>query len=159
MTPGILDVTSAQLEVVEREMQTIFEESQQLSGRIRKSERVQQISRYLYRIPFMKFRGGNFHKISANNSSLGKGTGMQLSNFEAGYITAIRWYRVTREQMNTTQNKKQSIIDVLGETVGHAMEDALIDDDVVLHTDGTGILTNASSAQTTTTLTFAGPTD
>lgn len=158
-TPGILDVTPAQLEVVEREMQMLFEESDQLSARVKKSEKVKTVSRYLYRAPYMKYRGGAFHKGSANNASLGKGTGMKLGSFSAGYITTYRGYRVTREQQNTTSSKAQSTIDVLSETVAHATEDAMIDDDIGLHQDGTGILTGASSAQTTTVLTFAGATD
>lgn len=158
-TPGILDVTSGQIEVVERDFQLIFEESDALGAKIRKSEKVQQVSRYLYRLPFMKYRGGAFRKISANNSSLGSGTGMVMSNFTAGYITTIRAYRVTREQKNTTSTKKQSVVDVFAETAAHALQDAMVDDDIGLHQDGTGILTNASSAATTTTLTFAGATD
>lgn len=158
-TPGILDVTPAQLEVVEREMQVLFEESDQLSARVKKSSKVKTISRYLYRVPFMKNRGGSLRKASANNASLGKGTGMVLGNFTAGYITTYRGYRVTREEQNTSSSPAQSTIDVLSETVAHAIDDAMIDDDIALHTDGTGILTNASSAQTTTVLTFAGATD
>lgn len=158
-TPGILDVTPAQIEVVEKEMQRIFEESDQLSGRIKKKENVKKISRFLYRAPFMKYRGGAFHKYSANNASLGKGTGMKLGNFTAGYITSIRGYRVTREQQNTTADASQSTINILTDTVAHAIDDSMIDDDIGLHTDGTGILTNASSTQTTTVLTFAGATD
>src|SRR6185369_9986302 len=103
--PGILDVTSGQIEVVERDFQLIFEESDALGAKVMKSEKVQQGSRYLYRVPFMKYRGGAFRKISANNSSLGSGTAMVMSNFTAGYITTIRAYRVTREQKNTTQTK------------------------------------------------------
>ena len=158
-TPGITDVTPAQLEVVEREMQLLFEESDQLSARIKKSQKVKKISRYLYRVPYMKYRGGAFHKGSANNASLGKGTGMKLGNFTAGYITSYRGYRVTREQQNTSADPAQSTINVLTETVAHAIDDAMIDDDITLHTDGTGILTNGSSAQTTTVLTFADAAD
>ena len=158
-TPGILDVTPAQLEVVEREMQLMFEESDQLSARVKKNAKVKTISRYLYRVPYMRYRGGAFRKGSANNASLGKGTGMLLSNFTAGYITSYRGYRVTREQQNTSASKAQSTIDVLAETVAHATDDAMVDDDVILHTDGTGVLTGTSSAQTTTVLTFAGATD
>lgn len=157
--PSILDVTPGQLEVVEREMQYFFEESDQLAGKIRKSNKVKQISRYLYRIPFMQYRGGADRKVSLNNASLGHGTGMKLSNFEAGYIASVRAYRVTSEQMYTTETKQQSVIDVWAETVAHAMMDANISDDIWFHGDGTGLLSNASSAQTTTTLTFAGATD
>lgn len=158
-SPAITDVTPAQLEVVEKEMQLLFEESDQLSARVKKSSKVKTISRYLYRVPYMKFRGGSLRKASANSASLGKGTGMVLGNFTAGYITTYRGYRVTREQQNTTGSSAQSTIDVLSETVAHAIDDAMIDDDIALHTDGTGVLTGASSAQTTTVLTFASATD
>lgn len=157
--PAITDVTSAQIEVVEREMQLLFEESDQISAKVKKSEKVQQVSRYLYRIPFMYYRGGAFHKYSANSGSLGKGTGMKLGSLTAGYITSIRAYKVTREQQNTTSNRKLSTIDVLAETVAHAMDDSMIDDDIGFHGDGSGLLTNTSSAQTTTVLTFAGASD
>lgn len=158
-TPAVTDITPAQLEVVEKTMQYFFDETDRLSSKVKKSSQVKEVSRYLYRAPFMKYRGGALHKITANNGSLGKGTGMVLSNFTAGYITTARAYRVTREQQNTSASSTQSTIDVLSESVAHATEDAMIDDDVALHTDGTGLLTGASSAQTTTVLTFAGATD
>ncbi len=157
--PAITDVTSAQIETLEKEMQILFEESDNVSAKVKKSSKVKTVSRYLYRIPHMLYRGGALHKISANNSSLGKGTGMVLGHLTAGYITTARAYRFTREQENTSGSTAQSTIDVVAETVAHAIEDAGVDDDIALHTDGTGILTNASSAQTTTVLTFAGATD
>lgn len=157
--PSILDVTPGQLEVVEKEMQKFFESSDQLVGKVRKSSKVKQISRFLYRIPFKQYQGGAARKYSANNASLGHGTGMKLSNFEAGYITSILAFRVTTEQMETTETAQQSVINVWADTVANAMEEMNVHDDIWFHGDGTGLLTNASSAQTTTTLTFANATD
>lgn len=153
--PVIADVQPAQIEQVEREMQTLFEESDQIAAKVKKSAKVKTISRFLYRIPVMKWRGGATRKVNMDGGSLGTGTGMKLDSLLAGYIATVRAYKVTREQENTSASKQQSTIDVLATTVAHAVEDAGIDDDIAFHQDGSGILTAASSAQTTTTLTFA----
>lgn len=161
MAVSVVDVVGAMKEVVRDELQPIFESSDEIAGMIKKAsgDKV-DVSRYLYRIPLQLYRGGNFHKINNDGGTLGIGTGMLLSSLQAGYITAVRSYRVTDEESDTTRTDVQSVVNVFNKTLADAMLECQVDDDITLHTDGTGILTNASSATNgSTTLTFAGSTD
>ncbi len=161
MAVSVLDVVPAQIEKVRNKLQPIFESSSEVSSMIKKAggDKV-DISRYLYRIPLQLFRGGNFHKYNADGGSLGIGTGMLLSSLQAGYITTVRSYRVTDEESDTSATSAQSVVNVFQKTLADAMTEAQIDDDISLHTDGTGILTNPSSASSSTSsITFAGATD
>ena len=161
MAVSVTDVVYAQIERVRNKLQTLFETSSELSGMIKKAggDKV-EISRYLYRIPIQLYRGGNFHKYSTDGGSLGIGTGMLISSLEAGYITTVRSYRVTDEEKDTSATSAQSVVNVFQKTLADAMTESQVDDDITLHTDGTGVLTNQSSATNgSTTLTFAGATD
>ncbi len=161
MAVSVTDVVAAQIERVRQKLQPIFESSSELAGLIKKAggDKV-EVSRYLYRIPLQQYRGGNFHKYSADGGTLGIGTGMAITSLQAGYITTVRSYRVTDEERDTSATSAQSVVNVFQKTLADAMTEAQIDDDVTLHTDGTGELTLASSATNgTTTLTFAGASD
>ena len=156
----VRDTVAAQLEQVRNVMVELFEDSDQISAMFKKnSKNIKNLSRYLYRIPLMLYRGGNFHKYSANEGPLGKGTGMKLSSLQAGFIYSIRMYRVSDEQVDLSKNTKQSVVDVLATTLAGAATEAQCDDDISLHGDGTGKLTNSSSAVTSTTMTFNDATD
>lgn len=161
MAVSVIDVVLAQQEKVRQKLQPIFESSSEVAGMIQKAggEKV-EVSRYLYRVPLQKYRGGNFHKYNADGGSLGIGTGMSITSLEAGYITTVRSYRVTDEEKDTSATSAQSVVNVFEKTLADAMTEAQVDDDITLHQDGTGILTGQSSATNgSTTLTFAGATD
>jgi hypothetical protein len=161
MAVSVINVVAAQIERVRNKLQPIFESSSEVAGMIKKAggDKV-EVSRYLYRIPLQQYRGGNFHKYNADGGSLGIGTGMLITSLTAGYITTVRSYRVTDETRDTSSSSAQSVVNVFQKTLADAMTEAQIDDDITLHTDGTGILTNQSSANpSTTSLTFAGATD
>ncbi len=161
MAVSVINVVAAQIERVRDKLQPIFESSSEVAGMIKKAggDKV-EVSRYLYRIPLQQFRGGNFHKYNADGGSLGIGTGMLVTSLTAGYITTVRSYRVTDEEKDTSATSAQSVVNVFQKTLADAMTEAQIDDDITLHTDGTGILTNQSSATNgSTTVTFAGATD
>lgn len=161
MAVSVTDVVQAQIERVRQKLQPIFESSSEVASMIKKAggDKV-DVSRYLYRIPLQLYRGGNFHKYNADGGSLGIGTGMSVSSLQAGYITTVRSYRVTDEESDTSATTAQSVVNVFNKTLADAMTESQIDDDITLHTDGTGILTNPSSASNgSTTLTFAGATD
>jgi hypothetical protein len=160
MAVSVIDVVGAQIEKVKPKITTIFESSSEVASMFKKaSAESVEVSRYLYRMPLQQYRGGNFHKYNADGGSLGIGTGMLVTSLQAGYITTVRSYRVTDEEKDTSSSTTQSVINVFQKTLADAMTEAQIDDDITLHTDGTGILTNQSSAVTSTTMTFAGATD
>lgn len=160
----VVDTAAAMIEQVRPLLQSIYDDSEisdQISALFKKNDKeIKNITRYLYRIPLLKYMGGNHHKYSANGGSLGTGTGMSVTNLTAGYIYTARIYRVTDEQVDLSQNTKQSVVDVMAKTLSDGMKAMQMDDDIALHGDGTGTLTNSSSATNgTTTLTFAGATD
>lgn len=165
MAADVLNTVQAQLEVVLPEVQMIYEESDELYGRVRRTADVQQISRYLFRIPLMKGAGGNFQKVSGNGGtggSLGHGTSMVLDYLLAGYFYSNLIFQLTEEQIDTSSSTTQSVIDVLSKQMSVGLREQQVTDDITFHQTGTGILTGSSSATTNTTnatMTFAGATD
>lgn len=162
MAATILDTISIQLETVRPTLEKIFEQSDQISGKVKKSTKAQQISRYLYRMPFVQYAGGNFSKFSGNGGSLGTGTSLKTSNLVAGYFYSVLGYRLNQEQIDTSQNSSQAITNVLTYTLANAMEESKVLDDISFHQSGTGILTNGCSAAVQTnpsSMTFASATD
>lgn len=158
---GVLQTTATQLEQVRKTMVELYNDSDQIAGKVKaaKGGRV-TVSRYLYRIPLELFLGGNFHKINMDGGAMGAGTGMSNTFVTAGYIATARSYIVTDEQASTTGTTEQSNVNVMARQLAKATHQAQVDDDITLHTDGTGKLTNASSATNgTTTLTFAAAGD
>ncbi len=161
MAVSVLDVVGAQIERVDKKLTPIFESSSEVASMFKKlGKEAVTASRYLYRMPLQQWRGGNFHKYNADGGSLGIGTGMMITSLEAGYITTVRSYRVTDEEKETSETSAQSVVNVFEKTLADAMTESQVDADISLHGDGTGILTNQSSATNgTTTITFAGATD
>ncbi len=158
---GVLSTTATQLERVRKTIVELYTDSDQLAGKIGKAkgDRV-KVSRYLYRIPLELYLGGNFHKINMDGGAMGTGTGMANTYVTAGFISTARSYIVTDEQASTTASQEQSNINVLARQLAKAARQAQVDDDITLHTDGTGKLTgNSSATNGTTTYTFAGATD
>jgi hypothetical protein len=160
--PTVLDLVPGQLETVRTELEKMFEQSDQIAGMVKKSAKPQKISRYLWRLPLKLFQGGHRQKATANAGSIGIGTNMLLNSLTAGYFYSTLTYRITKEMVDTTADSSQAVVNVVSETLANAMIEAQCDDDIIWHTDGTGVLTNASSAIAAgppATMTFAGATD
>lgn len=157
---GVTDTTATQLEQVSKDMVELYNDSDQLAGKVKaKNKGNVTISRYLYRQPLELYLGGNFHKINMDGGTLGQGTGMKNTFVTFGFIATARSYIVTDEQASTTGSSEQSNVDVMARQLAKATRQAQIDDDIALHGDGTGKLTNPSSAVSSTTMTFAAATD
>lgn len=161
MGADVVNTVSAMLEQVDPICRDIFETSDQASAKFKKNAKnITNISRYLYRIPLKQYRGGTHSKYSANGGTLPNGSGMKLTSLQAGFIYTITMFRVTDEQVDLSQNTKQSVVDVMAQTLADGMMEAAVADDQWLHTDGTGELTMAcSSISGTNTMVFAGATD
>jgi hypothetical protein len=157
---AIANLVSAQLEQVAQFTVDIFEDSEQISSLFKKNARtIKQLSRYLYRFPIKLYRGGTGAKYNANGGALPVGTSMKLNHLQAGYIYWARTYRVTDEEVDLTHNTKASVVDVLSTLMSEGPTEMAVDDDIALHGDGTGILTEGSSAVSATTMTFAAVDD
>lgn len=161
MGADVVNTTAAMLEQVDPICRDIFETSDQISALFKKNAKnITNLSRYLYRFPLKQYRGGTHSKYSANGGTMPTGSGMKLTYLQAGYIYTITMFRVTDEQVDLSQNTKQSVVDVMSQTLADGMMEAAVADDQWLHTDGTGELTLACDTITgTNTMTFNGATD
>lgn len=160
MAASVVDTVQAQLEQVRPILAQIFETSDQISSLFKKnSSAIKNVNRWLYRIPLQQFRGGVFRKYSANGGSLGRGTGMLITSLQAGFFYSILMYEVSDEQEDESASESSSIANIMSKTLADGMMEAAVTDDQCYHTDGTGILTNSSSAVSSTTMTFADATD
>lgn len=156
------DVISPQLERVNPILTKIFEQSDYISGKVKPATKATTVSRYLYRMPYKKYNGGDFAKVNANGGAMPPGTSMNTGALYGGYYRTALAYSLTQEQMDTTASSEQSIVNVLTDTLANAMREAQVLDDITFHQTGTGILTGASSAITNTTnatMTFASASD
>jgi len=157
---AIANIVAAQLEQVANVTVDIFEDSEQISALFKRNARtIKNLSRYLYRYPIKLYRGGTGGKYNANGGALPPGTSMKLSSLQAGYIYYARTYRVSDEEVDLTNNTKASVVDVLSTLMAEGVDEMAVDDDIALHGDGTGLLTNGSSAVSSTTMTFAAADD
>ena len=161
MAADVINTAAAQLEQVRKILGEIYETSDQISALIKKNgEKIENVSRYLYRIPLEQYAGGTGAKYSANGGAFPIGTGMKITSLQAGYFYSVKWFRVTDEQVDTSKSTQQSIVNVMSKTLADGMVEAAVDDDVIFHTDGTGELTNVVGGQssdskpTTSSLTF-----
>jgi len=158
MATTITDTTSAYLEVVRPMLEKLFEQSDQIAGRVKKSSQVQKISRYFFRVPLKLYSGGNFKKTGIDGASLGVGNGPKYTHLKGGYFSHSMGFRITTEQEETSSSE-QTVINVLSDILGNAMKEMAVMDDIIFHQDGSGVLTAASSGSSATSLTFAGATD
>lgn len=152
----VTDVVSAQLERVEKKLQILFDANDQtISKLVTNKAKDVTISRYLYRIPFMQYRGGSYAKVDNNGGARPTGTSMKLSKFTAGYFVSNYGIQITQEMADTTATDLQSTVNVFDRQVAEAMLGARQYMEAELVTSGTGILTASSSASAASSLTFA----
>lgn len=160
MASSILDVTSAQIEAVEKNLPKLYGSSNSLASKIKATSKVQKVNRQLYRIPIELYPGGAFAKFIANGGSLGSGHSFKTSHLTAAYFYSRQAHRLTLEQMDTTSDASMSVVNAFSHEMASALETAEEMDDISLHNDGTGWLTEDSSAKpSTTTLTFNAAAD
>lgn len=165
MGADILNTVASQLEVVLPEIQEINAvDNDQLYGRVKATNKVEKISRYLLRWVLEQYIGGNFAKVSANGGTPGvmpPGTQIKQTYLLAGYFTSAVGFRLTDEQTKVVDSQ-QAIVDIASRQMAKAVIAQQAYDDVTFAQDGTGILTNSSSAITNSvaaTMTFAASTD
>src|SRR3990167_8045801 len=144
---SILDVTSAQIEAVEKNLPKLYGSSNSLASKIKASNKVQKVNRQLYRIPIELYPGGAFQKFIANGGSLGTGHSFKTTHLTAAYFYSTQPHRLTLEQMDTTSDASMAVVNAFSHEMASALETAEYMDDISLHNDGTGWLTEDSSAQ------------
>jgi hypothetical protein len=143
MGADVVNTAAAQIEQVRPILQEIHETSDQISSLFKKnSKNIENLSRYLYRFPLEKYMGGTYAKYSANGGAIPQGSGMVLTSLQAGFFYSMLMFQVSDEQVDLSQNTKQSVVDVMARTLSKGMVEAAVMDDISLHNDGTGELTN-----------------
>jgi len=160
------DVLQAQLEKVRMKLQDLFEATSEIAGIIEKQGEVEVLSQKLYRIPVRKFRGGTFGAFDGNAGDMGTGSGMSVDKVTAGFYYSNLAFQMSLQTIDTTATKGQAIVSALEDTLAYAMNEQQVYDDIVFHTNGSGILTNSGSLyssaawnSTFDTMTFAASGD
>lgn len=155
---SITETFNAQLEQVAPALARYWSYDDQLVNSIPMSK-VATATRYLYRIPIERSPGGVMMKYIADNGDMGSGSGPKYSHLTAGYIDSLLNFELTNEQIHLSESSEQARADVFTDTLDRAFEVMNAHDNLYLHGDGSGRLTNAAASGTSTTLTFDAATD
>ncbi len=157
------NVLQAQIEKVRPKVEELFETSDTIAALIKKGGESEVISHKLYRIPIVTRRGGSFRFFNADGGDMGLGSGLSVTNLESGFFYSDYVVELTKQAMDETAKSEQSVLNAFSYNFKGAMKELQAMDDQVFHTNGTGELTNASSATGTwtggTTYTFAAAID
>lgn len=156
---SITNTIGGMLEKVAPVMANYYSFDDSLAAALKPSKSA-RVSRKLYEVPIKKYPGGARQKFSADGGSLGSGTGPVYDYMKAGFIDSTINFKITQEQIDLTETSEQSRVNVLQDILSDAMKVLSQHDNVDLFGDGTGVLTNSSSASPAATqLTFASATD
>jgi hypothetical protein len=158
------DVLQVQIEKVRPKVEELFETSDTVAAMIKKGGEAEIISEKLYRIPIVTRRGGSYRSFNADGGDMGTGSGLSTTNLEAGYYYSDYVVELSKYAMDATAKGEQAVLNAFSYNFKNAMKELQALDDIVFHTNGTGELTNPSSATGTwgaslTSYTFAGSTD
>lgn len=149
------DLYSAMIERVAETTPLLMEQTDTINKMI-KAAKVEKISDRLCRVPLIRFIGGTLQKFDADGGVIGSGSGMLTTHMMVGYQYANFGIAITNRTRDTTSDAGQSRIQTFAYQQAQALKEISVYDDIMLHTDGTGLLTNESSLATgTTQLTFA----
>lgn len=156
------DVLQAQIEKVRPKVQELFESTDTVASMIKKGGEAEIISDKLYRIPLVTRRGGSFRMFNADGGDMGAGSGLSVTNLEAGYIYTDYVVDISLRAMGATAKPEQSTINAFAYNFKNAMKELQVIDDITFHGDGTGKLTNSAQATGTwsggVTFTYTGGT-
>lgn len=152
------DAYPAMIEAIAPEVPRIFEQTDRLSKLIGKGKAIPISDRFCREV-ILKYVGGTFQAFDPDNGVVGTGSGLATTSFQIGYYYSNYGVALSFRAKDTTQTAGQSKIEVFATQQTEAMKELAVWEDIQLHTDGTGLLTNASSAVTATTMTFASSSD
>lgn len=156
---AILDTVGAGLEQVKDMLVDYSSRDNTLLSMIKMST-VAKASRWGYRIPFLRWRGGVYGKISLDEGTLHSGTGPSVSYMTAGFIPSAFAIKLTDEQIKLSEDSAVSRYNVIADIMANVMEVMTAHDNIHFLGDGTGFLTNVSSAKpTNSSLRFQTSTD
>jgi hypothetical protein len=98
-----------------------------------------------YRVPVMLNRGGDYQAVSLDGGDLGTGSMMGTAYMTLGYFSNDMAYNVPTLANMATKNRTQAITNVLQTTIGSAIDETALYNEIGLFQDSTGVLANATS--------------
>lgn len=161
------NVLQAQIEKVRPKVQELFETTDSIAALIKKGGEAEIVSEKLYRIPLVTYRGGSFRAFNADGGDMGTGSGLNITNLEAGFVYTDFAVQLSKRAMDDTAKSEQAVISAFAYNFKNAMKELQATDDIVFHTNGTGVITSTVGASAigtwnsgnSTTYTFASSTD
>jgi hypothetical protein len=144
------DVLALQMERVRSKLQDLFETSNTLSARVKKSAEVEQISTRDYRIPNIFSYGGDFGKFDPDGGDMGLGSGMESAYMVGTYFPVKIAFQITNLQMYATATSERAVAKVFAKTMASAIKEFQVYDDYSFHTAGSGIFAKATAQATVT---------
>jgi len=150
------DVYSAMIETVAQQVPVLMEQTDSLNKMIKKGK-VEKISDRLCRAPLVRYYGGVFQKFDADGGVIGSGSGPLVTHMMLGYQYSNYGISISNRSRDTTADAGQSRLQTFAFQQANALKEVAVYNDIMLHTDGTGLLTNESSSISGgNTLVFAG---
>lgn len=161
------NVLQAQIEKVRPKVQELFETTDTIAALIKKGGEAEVVSEKLYRIPLVTYRGGSFRSFNADGGDMGAGSGLSVTNLEAGFLYSDYAVQISKRAMDDTAKGEQAVINAFAYNFKNAMKELQATDDIVFHTNGNGVLMSSVGASATgtwnsgnsTTYTYASSTD
>jgi len=153
------DVLEAMLEKVHKNVTELFETSNTVAARIKRSGQAEKLSEKLYRFPLLQYPGGVYGKYSADAGTMLNGSGPLITKMTAAFLYSEYAFELGQQAIDLTDDNEKSVYNTKADTIGKAMDQLEAYDDIGFHDDGTGKLTEAASAGGAASLTFAGATD
>lgn len=160
---AVTDFVSGMIENVRRseQMPKYYDQTSKIWSKVeQRAEVVPDVNRQFYRIPIETLPPGDYGKVAAvATSGIGTGDAHVLQHLTVGYFVRRQTFRLDDESVWTTNSNASSVADAMGNLLANCTSHFRTLTDIHLHLAGDNILTNASSAKGTNTLTFAAATD
>lgn len=152
-------ILDASIEQVSRRLPELLESTDTVASMIKKSAEAVKISDKCYRVPLLKYKGGVGGKFDADGGMMLSGTGPKTISVTAGYVYTELAFELSMRAIDTTASSEQAVLNLLKYSLANAVNEYNVLDDIWFHQNGSGILTDYASANSTwtsgDTLTFA----
>ena len=159
------DAFSVLLERVNSNVKFLFDQTpSKVLGLFKSGNKTVKINDRFYRCPYVKWQGGTHQYYNPEGTTYGSGSGMQTKHLTGGYFNTSYAISFTEKLEDSTQEiGGQTTLNFVSTQVARAMDEVMLIDEITLFTDGSGILTSASTATGSsgggTTYTFGSATD
>jgi hypothetical protein len=98
-----------------------------------------------WRIPVLQSMGGDYQAVSLDGGDLGTGSVMKTAYMTLGYFSNDTAYNIPSLAMMATKTNQQAITNALQHSIGNAIKETALYNEIGLFQDGTGILATATT--------------